>query len=112
MGDDGMIVAGMYGENPKHLDPARDAELKANPPAEKYPRSKGVYQEWIDACKGGAPAQSAFDGHAGALTEMVLLGCLAVRGGKTLEVNRSGEITNVKLPQEWVRAEYRDGWEL
>lgn len=112
VGDDGMIVAGMYGENPKHLDPARDAELKANPPAEKYPRSKGVYQEWIDACKGGAPAQSDFGGHAGALTEMVLLGCLAVRGGKTLEVNQSGAITNVKLPEEWVRPAYRKGWEL
>jgi predicted dehydrogenase len=112
VGDDGMIVAGMYGENPKLLDPVRDAELKANPPAEKYPRSKGVYQEWIEACKGGAPAQSTFDGHAGALTEMVLLGCLAVRSGKTLEMNSAGAITNVKLPQEWTTPVYRKGWEL
>jgi hypothetical protein len=107
-----MIVAGMYGENPKHLDTARDAELKANPPAEKYARSKGVYQEWIEACKGGSPAQSAFDGHAGALTQMVLLGCLAVRSGKVLELNGTGGITNVKLPDEWVTPVYRKGWEL
>ena len=112
VGDDGMIVAGMYGENPTHLDAARDRELKANPPAVKYPRSKGVYQEWIEACKGGAPAQSDFGGHAGALTEMVLLGCLAVRGGKTLEVSRTGAITNVKLPEEWITPTYRKGWEL
>jgi predicted dehydrogenase len=112
VGDDGMIVAGMYGENPKLLDPARDAELKANPPAEKYARSKGVYQEWIEACKGGAPAQSAFDGHAGALTQMVLLGCLAVRSGKVLELNGTGGITNVTLPDEWVTPVYRKGWEL
>ena len=112
VGDDGMIVAGMYGENPTHLDAARDKELKANPPAEKYPRSKGVYQEWIEACKGGAPAQSDFAGHAGALTEMVLLGCLAVRGGKTLEVSRTGAIINVKLPEEWMTPAYRKGWEL
>jgi predicted dehydrogenase len=111
VGDDGMIVAGMYGENPRHLDPKRDEELKANPPAEKYPRSKGVYAEWIEACKGGAPAQSDFGGHAGALTEMVLLGCLAVRGGKTLEVDARGNITNVKLPAEWITPEYRKGWE-
>jgi predicted dehydrogenase len=112
VGDDGMIVAGVYGENPTHLDAARDKELKANPPAETYPRSKGVYQEWIEACKGGAPAQSDFGGHAGALTEMVLLGCLAVRGGKTLEMNRTGAITNVTLPDEWITPSYRKGWEL
>ena len=107
-----MIVAGMYGENPRHLDPKRDEELKANPPAEKYARSKGVYAEWIEACKGGTPAQSDFGGHAGALTEMVLLGCLAVRGGKTLEVDAKGMITNVKLPADWITPEYRKGWEL
>lgn len=107
-----MAVAGMYGENPTLLDPVRDKELKATPPAVKYPRSKGVYQEWIEACKGGAPAQSDFGGHAGALTEMVLLGCLAVRSGKTLELNGSGGITNVKLPEEWITPTYRKGWEL
>ncbi len=112
VGDDGMAVAGMYGENPTLLDPVRDKELKATPPAVKYPRSKGVYQEWIEACKGGAPAQSDFGGHAGALTEMVLLGCLAVRSGKTLELNGSGGITNVKLPEEWITPTYRKGWEL
>jgi len=36
------------------------------------PRSPGHYQEWIDACKGGKPAESNF-GWAGPLTETVLL---------------------------------------
>ena len=112
VGDGGMIVAGMYGEDPRLLDPKRDAELKASPPAQKYPRVKGVYAEWIDACKGGPAAQSPFGGHAGALTEMVLLGCLAVRGGKTLEIDRAGNISNVTLPEEWIRPTYRKGWSL
>ena len=112
VGDTGMIVAGMYGEDPKLLDAKRDAELKATPPAKKYERSKGVYAEWIDACKGGPPALSDFGGHAGALTEMVLLGCLAVRAGRTLELNARGEVANGPLPAEWVRPVYRAGWDL
>jgi hypothetical protein len=44
---------------------------------------------------------------------MVLLGCLAVRAGKTLELDsKSGNITNVKLPEEWITPAYRSGWEL
>jgi hypothetical protein len=44
---------------------------------------------------------------------MVLLGCLAVRAGKTLELDsKTGMITNVKLPEEWVKPEFRDGWKV
>jgi hypothetical protein len=43
---------------------------------------------------------------------MVLLGCLAVRGGKTLEIDRAGNISNVTLPEEWIRPTYRKGWSL
>jgi hypothetical protein len=72
-----------------------------------------VYAEWIAACKGGTPAGSTFDGHAGGLTSMVLLGCLAVRLGRTLEVNaETGQVTNVKAPEEYVRPSYRSGWTL
>jgi predicted dehydrogenase len=113
IGDDGAMIAGMYGEDPVLLDPKRDAEVRANPPVKVYPRSKGVYDEWIDACKGGPPALSTFDGHAGALTEMVLLGVLAIRAGQTLELNAStGAVTNMTLPERWVTPEYRKGWTL
>lgn len=113
VGDSGAMLAGMYGDDPKILDPKKDAEIRANPPAEKYPRSPGVYQEWIGACKGGSPALSSFSGHAAALTEMVLLGCLAVRLGQRLELDPStGMVTNVQLPGEWVKPTYRPGWTL
>ena len=113
VGDDGMIVAGMYAEKPTPLDPRKAAELKASPLPQKYPRSKGVYTEWIEAAKGGAPALSTFDGHAGDLTNMVLLGCLAVRSGKVLDIDpATGRITNTELPQEWLEPAYRDGWRL
>ena len=103
----------MYGEDPVLLDPKRDAEVRANPPLVVYPRSKGVYDEWITACKGGPAALSNFDGHAGNLTEMVLLGCLAIRAGQALQIDpATGNVTNMTLPERWVTPEYRKGWTL
>jgi len=113
VGDDGKLVAGIYGENPRVLDEARQAELTAHPPKQKYPRTEGVYAEWLGACKGGAPAGSNFADHAGALTEMVLLGNLAVRTGQVLDINgQTGEIANASIPAEYTRPEYRAGWSV
>lgn len=113
VGTDGVLLADIYGEDPRLLDPKRDAEIRANPPPQKYPRSKGVYQEWIDACKGGSPANSTFDGHAGALTEMVLLGCVAVREGRTIDVDpASGTVKTSGIPAHYITPEFRDGWRL
>jgi predicted dehydrogenase len=113
IGDSGALLAGMYGENPRLVDPVKDKELKASPPAQVYPRSPGVYAEWINAIKGGPMPNSNFAGYSGPLTEMVLLGCLAVRTGTTLTVNPStGEITSPTIPAEWMRPHYRDGWSL
>jgi predicted dehydrogenase len=113
IGDDGKLFAGIYGENPRLLDADRDAEIRANPPAERYPRTEGVYAEWIAACKGGQPAGSNFVGHSGPLTEMVLLGNLAVRTARTLELDpATGRITNASIPEEYVKPTYREGWSL
>ncbi len=113
IGTAGKLVAGTYGGDPKLLDPARQAEVAAHPPAQKYARSPGVYAEWIAACKGGAPANSAFDTYAGPFTEMVLLGCLAVRLGRTLEINpATGQVTNLQVPVEYLQPTYRQGWSL
>ena len=106
-------MAGTYGDDPTLLDPARQADVVAHPPAQKYPRSQGVYAEWIAASKGGPPANSAFDTYSGPFTEMVMLGCLAVRMGRALEVNpQTGQITNVQVPAEYIQPAYRPGWSL
>jgi hypothetical protein len=113
IGDDGKLVAGIYGEEPRLLDRARHAELVASPPPETYARSPGVHDEWIAACKGGAPSGSPFDGHAGGLTEMVLLGVLATRMNRVLELDAAtGTVTNVPVPEEWVTPPYREGWTM
>jgi predicted dehydrogenase len=113
IGDSGKLVAGMYGQSPRLLDAKRDAELKANPPAVKYPRVKNVHDEWLTAARAGTQPGSSFAGHSGPLTEMVLLGNLAVRMGRALEVNpETGAITNVTVPDELMKPQYRAGWSL
>jgi predicted dehydrogenase len=114
VGDGGALLAGMYGEDPKLLDAAKDAAIRANPPAKKYPRSAGVYAEWIQAITGKGPApNSSFDGHAGHLTEMVLLGNLAIRSGRVVELDpATGAVKNLNLPPEMITSPYRAGWTL
>ncbi len=111
VGDDGKLIAGIYGEDPRLLDRARHQELMAHPPDERYPRTEGVYAEWVAACKGGAPAGSNFADHSGPLTEMVLLGNLAVRTGKVLELKPdTGEILTAGIPEEYLTPANREGW--
>ena len=115
IGTDGKLHAGTYGDAPRLLDPKRQAEITANPPPQKYPRVPGgdSYAEFIRACKGGPAAGSAIDTYAGPLTEMVLLGTVAIRMGRTLELNTAtGEVTNCTVPDAYVKPNYRSGWSL
>ena len=88
-------------------------------PPRTLPRSPGHHKEWIDACKGGEPAGSNFE-ISGPLTEVVLLGNIALRTGQTLyekglKLNYDGpgmKVTNLPEANEYIRREYRDGWKL
>jgi len=56
-------------------------------PAEKYPRIKGGhYRNWIDAIRAGSPAtlSSPITGICEPFAEVVMLGCIAQRLGRTL----------------------------
>ena len=113
IGETATLVAGTYGEDPQLSDPAKQQALAAGPPAVKYPRTQGVYAEWLAACKGGAPAGSNFIEHAGPLTEMILLGNLAVRSGQTIELNpETGVTANTTVPEDFVKPTYRAGWSM
>lgn len=113
LGDDGVLIAGTYGENPRLIPETRHQEWIASAPAPRYPRSPGVYQEWIEACKQGKQAGSNFPDYAGPLTEMVLLGNLAIRMGGTIEWDATASrVTNMEVPEEYIRPTYRAGWQL
>src|SRR5439155_19581416 len=62
------------------------------------------------ACKGGPAAFSNFH-YAGPLTEMVLLGNLALRVGKKIEWDgRNLKARNAPEADRYIRREYRGGW--
>jgi len=68
--------------------------------------------EWIAACKGGPPGYSNFD-VAAYLTEIMLLGCVALRTGKKLEWDGPKmRAKNAPEASQYVRREYRKGWKL
>ncbi|MHC4618790.1 MAG: Gfo/Idh/MocA family protein [Planctomycetota bacterium] len=110
VGDKGKLVCGCYGKNPR-LIPERKMQAFERP-AKTIPRVKGHHEDWVQACKGGKPACSNFD-YAGPLTEVVLLGNLALRTGKGLDWDgRNMRVTNVPEANQYVRREYRAGWTL
>jgi predicted dehydrogenase len=83
-------------------------------PEKTIARVKGTHeQDWVRACKDGTPASSNFS-YGGPLTEMVLLGVIAMRvPGEKLDWN--GEkmmFTNNDKANELVNVKYRDGWSL
>jgi hypothetical protein len=68
--------------------------------------------EWIAACKGGPVPYSNFD-IAAYLTEIILLGCVALRVGKKLEWDGPGmKATNTPEAARFVKRVYRKGWGL
>lgn len=112
VGDKGKIVCGTYGDSPRIIPESKMREYQ--PPPKTLVRVTGTHeQNWIDACKGGPEACSNFD-YSGPLTEMVVMGNLAILfPGKKLEWD--GEkmmVTNHPPANEVVMAKYREGWSL
>jgi len=117
--DNGTILVGdkgklsFYGAGPRLLPEEKMKDFKR--PAPSIPRCESDhFQEWVTACKGGRPAFSNFD-HAGPLTEMVLLGNLAIRAGVGKRVEWDGppmKCTNLPELNRLVQREYRAGWTL
>ncbi len=113
IGDDGKMVAGVYGENPKLLNAARMAEVTATPLPVRYPRIPGgSYAEFVNAVKNDQRCGSDFATHASGLTEMILFGCLAQRMGSTIEVDPATGRIITALEETWVNPPYRSGWRL
>jgi hypothetical protein len=68
--------------------------------------------EWIAACKGGPAGYSDFD-IAAYLTEIILLGCVALRVGRKIEWDGPKmRATNAPEAAQVIHRQYRKGWEL
>ena len=82
-------------------------------PEPSLPRSPGIHQEWLLACKGAGPTpMSSFD-YAGPLTEAILLGNVAIRAGAPIEWDADAmSVTNVEAANAFVRDDYAYGFDL
>jgi hypothetical protein len=111
IGSKGKMHHSSHGGMPRLL-PVSLNELAASVP-KTMPRSPGHYEEWLLACKGGPRPVSTFE-YAGPLTEIVLLGVLALRApGQRLEWDSANlRVTNLPEVNQYIHTEYRKGWSL
>jgi predicted dehydrogenase len=111
VGTKGKMHHSSHGGMPQLLPSELHDEAAKIPKTMK--RSPGHYEEWLLACKSGPKPVSNFD-CAGPLTEILLLGILALRApGRRLEWDSANmKITNAPELNAFVQVEYRKGWSL
>jgi len=112
IGSKGKLLHDTYGFKPRLL-PSSLHDSFGKPP-EKLPRIAGEAHEmnWVDAAKGKLEASCPFE-YAARLTEVMLLGIVALRAGKKIYYDGTNmRITNVLEANDYVRREYREGWAI
>ena len=86
-------------------------EVQYADPDPVFPRvGDNPYKEWIEACKGGSPCLSNFE-YSVPLTEMVLLGNVALRAGEKVEWDAKAlRAKGNPLADKLIRTAPRKGW--
>ena len=110
-GSKGMLMCGVYGENP-HLLPQRlHKEYKR--PSKTIPRVETSHEmDWVRACKTGQASGSDFS-YTGPLTEICLLGNIAKRMDNRIDWDPVQlKVTNLPEANACIKTEYRKGWSL
>jgi len=116
MGDKGTIMHGSHGAGGVRMIPEVKMKAYKRPPktlARVKDGSGGHERDWVRACKDGKSASSSFE-YGGPLTEMVLLGVLAMRLKNTM-LEWDGEnmkVTNCDEADKYIRPAFREGWTL
>ena len=106
-----LFTGGDYGEDMKLIGVEKPSDVK-------FVESPGHFEEWIRAIKGGEPAVSNFPDYSGPLTEMVLLGNLAVwvaatgRGDRVEWDAQNMKCTNIAGLESLIKPSYRAGYTL
>jgi hypothetical protein len=125
LGEEHTMMFGptVFGTTPGQVGPRtipEFTEIQNKRPFKKIPPVKeGVWtkgnrhiQEWIAACKAGKQPSASFE-YSAPLTEMVLLGNVALACGEPIEWDSEKlQVTNVAEANRFIRREYRNGWSL
>ena len=110
LGEKGVISCAGWGGAPRIIPDSKMDSYQR--PAKTIPRSKGHHRDWLAACKGGKPASSNFE-YGARLTEIVLLGNVALRSGQRIEWDSANlKARNVPEADKLIKEQYRSGWEI
>jgi hypothetical protein len=113
VGERGVLLHETYGRNPR-LFPEGLAEEAAKVP-QSYTRIETSHEmNWANACKGVGEATCPFS-YAAPLTEVMLLGLVALRAGQGFKIEYDAKhmrVTNSERANEYLVREYREGWAL
>jgi predicted dehydrogenase len=110
VGDKGMLTCPGWAGPPRLLPGSKNKAYKR--PKKTLPRSNGHHRDWLDACKGGKPASANFE-YGAALTEIGLLGLVAMRVGKKIYWDaKAMKMTNAPEAERYLKESYRPGWEV
>jgi len=123
IGERGKLLATYEGGNPFPRD-GKPGSLRgglllpgekfrdAQDPPKTLPRIDHHYREWTQACKNGERTGCPID-FACEMTEVALLGALALRTGRLLQWDaETMRIANNEQADAYVDPPYRDGWSL
>jgi hypothetical protein len=110
-GTKGTLACGCYGESARLIPETAMRQFKL--PPKTLPRTEGIYREWLDCMLGRGPASSNFE-VSGPLTEIVLLGNIALRyPNQRLEYDSVNmKVTNLEEANQYIRRTYLGGWKL
>ena len=113
IGDQGKITHDSHGASGVKIIP-EEKMLNYKQPSPYLKRVDTTHEgDWIRACKDGVPACSSFD-YGGPLTEMALLGMIAIRlKNQKLEWNsKEFKFNNNEQANALLHKTYRKGWSL
>lgn len=133
IGTKGKMMASTYGANARLLPLSRNKEIELKKTLPRVPgQADGHYGQWVEGCIAGygkTVLSSPFE-TAGPLTEALLMANLAIRGYDIQQTNAEGKVnypgrylkylwdnermkvTNLEAANQFVRREYRKGWNL
>jgi predicted dehydrogenase len=130
-GTKGILIADTYSRNARLLPSKLMGMMNKPQPYLKRIEGDidGHQRNWVEACLNGTETSSDFQ-RSGPLTEAVLMGNLAIKAYQYKERNENGRgftypgrrkihwdgeqmnVTNWGKANEWVKGNYRKGWEL
>jgi predicted dehydrogenase len=114
VGERGLLMHETYGGNPRLFPEGLQEEADLVPATYARVPDEVHERNWAEACKGNGTAVSPFS-YAAPLTEVMLLGLVALRSGQGRKIHYDSDtmrVTNHEPANQYLTREYRPGWEV